>query len=46
MTEPHDLPIQFLSETGIVGAALLAATALALLRGLAGAAAGRSSRWR
>ena len=34
VTEPHDLPIQFLSETGIVGAALLAATALALLAGL------------
>jgi hypothetical protein len=33
VTEPHDLPIQFLSETGIVGAVLLAGTALALLRG-------------
>ena len=33
VTEPHDLPIQFLSEVGIVGAVLLAGTALALLRG-------------
>ena len=33
VNEPHDLPIQFLSETGIVGALLLAGTALALLRG-------------
>jgi O-Antigen ligase len=33
VTEPHDLPIQFLSEFGIVGAVLLAVTVLALLRG-------------
>jgi hypothetical protein len=33
VTEPHDLPVQFLSETGIVGAALLALAALALLPG-------------
>ncbi len=33
VTEPHDLPVQFLSETGIVGAVLLGLAALALLRG-------------
>jgi hypothetical protein len=33
VTEPHDLPVQFLSETGIVGAVLLGLGALALLRG-------------
>jgi O-antigen ligase len=31
--EPHSLPLQFLSETGIVGLILLVATAAALLRG-------------
>jgi tetratricopeptide (TPR) repeat protein len=30
-TEPHDLPVQFLSETGVVGLALFAAAAAALL---------------
>jgi hypothetical protein len=32
-TEPHSLPLQFLSETGIVGLLLLVATMAALLRG-------------
>jgi hypothetical protein len=32
-TEPHNLPLQFLAETGIVGLALLAAAVAALLRG-------------
>ena len=32
-TEPHDLPLQFLAETGIVGLALLVVAAGALLRG-------------
>jgi O-antigen ligase len=31
--EPHDLPVQFLAETGLVGLVLLAAAAAALLRG-------------
>ncbi|HZQ16597.1 MAG TPA: O-antigen ligase family protein [Gaiellaceae bacterium] len=31
--EPHDLPVQFLAETGVAGLALLAAAAGALLRG-------------
>src|SRR5581483_272134 len=30
-TEPHDLPVQFLSETGVVGFVLFAAGALALV---------------
>ena len=30
-TEPHDLPLQFLSETGLVGAVLFAAAALTLV---------------
>src|SRR5579862_403994 len=32
-SEPHDLPVQFLSEAGIVGLVLFALTAVALLRG-------------
>jgi O-Antigen ligase len=32
-SEPHDLPVQFLSEAGIVGFLLLTLTAAALLRG-------------
>lgn len=32
-TEPHDLPLQFLQETGIVGLALLVLAAAFLLRG-------------
>jgi O-antigen ligase len=32
-TEPHDLPLQFLTETGIVGLALFLLAAFALLRG-------------
>src|SRR4051794_8597287 len=32
-TEPHDLPLQFLSEAGIVGLVLLVLAAAALLRG-------------
>ena len=32
-TEPHDLPLQFLSEAGVVGLALLAAALALLLRG-------------
>ncbi len=32
-TEPHDLPLQVLSETGIVGLVLFALTVAALLRG-------------
>jgi len=32
-TEPHDLPLQFLTETGIVGLLLLVAAAALLLRG-------------
>jgi len=31
--EPHDLPLQFLEETGIIGLALLLLSAAALLRG-------------
>lgn len=31
-TEPHDLPLQFLSETGVVGCALFLLSAAALLR--------------
>jgi hypothetical protein len=31
--EPHDLPVQFLSETGVVGAALFLVAMLALARG-------------
>ena len=33
VTEPHDLPLQFLSETGVVGALLLAGSVAALLQG-------------
>lgn len=32
-SEPHDLPVQFLSEVGVVGLLLFALTAAALLRG-------------
>ena len=32
-TEPHSLPLQFLSETGLVGLALLVAATASLLRG-------------
>jgi hypothetical protein len=32
-TEPHDLPLQFLAETGLVGLVLLLVAAAALLRG-------------
>lgn len=32
-SEPHDLPVQFLSEAGIVGFVLFVATAIVLLRG-------------
>jgi len=32
-TEPHDLPLQFLAETGLVGLALLVVAVVALLRG-------------
>ena len=35
--EPHDVPLQFLSETGIIGFALLAAAAALLLRAVRGA---------
>ena len=32
-TEPHDLPVQFLSETGLVGLGLFLLSAIAFLRG-------------
>ena len=47
-TEPHSLPVQFLSETGVVGLLLFVVAALGLVGGRAAARPGRSwrSRWR
>ena len=45
-TEPHDLPIQFLSETGIVGAARSSPRPWRSLRPVWRDRAGPSSRWR
>ena len=45
-TEPHSLPLQFLSEAGIVGLVLLLVAVVALAASGRGGGAVTSSRWR